>query len=349
MRRSPLARSGKRRARAGLILGITLGALILISLSGADHVAYSQGATPVPTPTPVGPRDGALDSLILIFHTPRSAYYALTYWSDGLRVAGFLGRPLTSSGPHPAIIANRGGFGEVGIQTGIEIVPYVEAGYVAVASQYRGNGGGEGREDFGGNDVHDVTNLIPLLQSLPYVDPNRIGMIGGSRGGMMTYLALKNETLSGQQRIQAAVTVGGISDLFQWDRDYGALYQFDSVLWRPLVGATPEENPALFQARSAVYWPDLINAPLLLLHGQADNSVSPQQSVTLATLLTQQGKTARLSLYPGGDHPLSNYDGGLREILDWFGQYLGGDGVDRSYESHEAEIRAVAAQMAARR
>jgi hypothetical protein len=124
--------------------------------------------------------------MALIHYTDHSAYYAITYWSDGYRVAGFLGRP-TTLGPHPAVIVNRGGYGETGALTGAEIVPYVEAGYVAAASQYRGNGGSEGGETFGSGDVNDVRNLITLLQAQPQVDPARIGMMGGSRGGMMTH------------------------------------------------------------------------------------------------------------------------------------------------------------------
>ena len=302
--------------------------------------APAQNATPIPTPTPPVPHDGTLESARIIHYTSRSAYYAITYWSDGLRVAGFLGRPLTP-GPHPALVHNRGGYGEVGLQTGVEIVPLVEAGYVTVAPQYRGNGGGEGREDFGGNDVHDVTNLVTLLKSLPFVDPNRIGMMGGSRGGMMTYIALKLDTLSGRNDIKAAVSVGGISDLFLWDQEVGALYQFDNVLWRPLVGATPAENPALFQERSAVYWPELINAPIRLLHGEADASVSVQHTLLLADRLRRAGKIVDVIIYPGGDHPLSNYQGGYPDALAWFDLYLGGDGIDRSFATHAADIAAV--------
>ena len=306
--------------------------------------SYAQIATPVPTPTPVAPMDGTLDSITLIHYTGRSRYYAITYWSDGYRVAGFLGRP-THPGPHPAVIVNRGGYGETGALIGAEIVPYVEAGYVAVASQYRGNGAmqnqNQGIEDFGGDDVHDVSNLITLLYAQPDVDPARIGMKGGSTGGMRTFIALKHERLTGQNRIKAAATVGGISDLFLWDRNYGGLYNFDGVLWRPLVGATPEEAPGQFEARSAVTWPKLITVPLLLLHGDADNSVSIQHTVMLADALERTGNPATVITYPGGDHSLIAYSGGLPDLLAWFDQHLGGDGVDRSYAAHADVINAV--------
>jgi dipeptidyl aminopeptidase/acylaminoacyl peptidase len=333
-------RSRSSSERPALLIVFVLALLLIVALPGG--MVRSQYATPVPTPTLPVPTDGTLYALRLIHYTAHSAYYAITYWSDELRVAGFLGTPL-GPGPFPAIIHNRGGYGEVGLQTGVEIVPLVEAGYVAVASQYRGNGGGEGKEDFGGSDVHDVTSLIPLLKSLPYVDPNRIGMMGGSRGGMMTYIALKLDTLAGRHDIKAAVTVGGISDLFSWNNEVGRLYQFDSVLWRPLIGATPDEAPQLFIDRSAIYWPDLINAPILLLHGQADQTVSVSETLALADRLKNAGKTVDYVIYPGGDHPLTNYQGGYPEALAWFGLYLGGDGVDRSYATHAADITAVQA------
>jgi len=320
--------------------------LLLLSLLAAlPFRAAAQGATPVATPTPVPPADGAIDSITLILTTPRSAYYTLTYWSDGLRVAGYLGRPL-GSGPYPAIIHNRGGFGATGALTGGEIVAWVEAGYVAVASQYRGSGGGEGQEDFGGDDVHDVTNLIPLLKSLPYVDPVRIGMFGGSRGGMMTYLALKQQALAGTDDIKAAVTVGGIADLFAWDRERGGALA--SILWRPLVGATPAQDPAAFEARSAVYWPELIQVPILLLAGEADRDVSVAQSRALAEALIAAGAVVELVTFPGGDHALTQFTGGIPDALAWFGAFLGGDGADRSYAAHAQAISDVQTWFLAR-
>ena len=71
---------------------------------------------------------------------------------------------------------------------------------MVVASQYRGNDGGEGMEEFGGADVNDIFNLIPVLDQNPKADTSRIGMEGTSRGGMMTYLCLKRSC-----RFKAAV------------------------------------------------------------------------------------------------------------------------------------------------
>ncbi len=122
----------------------------------------------------------------MLFETEASVYFALTCWSDGLRVHGFLGRPKGDK-TRPAIIYNRGGSRKTGILAGPELIPYVEAGYIVdTASQYRGNAGSEGKEEFGGSDVNDVLHLLALLNKQPYVDSERLGMVGISRGGMMT-------------------------------------------------------------------------------------------------------------------------------------------------------------------
>ncbi|WP_119067652.1 alpha/beta hydrolase family protein [Aggregatilinea lenta] len=295
-------------------------------------------ATPISSPTPNARPDGTLESTRLLLDTGTTAYYTITYWSDGLRVTGYLGRPK-GDGPFPAVIYNRGGFQATGELTGAEIVPLVESGFVAAASQYRGNAGGEGVEDFGGADVHDVTNLVIALQALPTVDAERIGMMGGSRGGMMTYLALKQDTLDGTHAIKAAVTVGGLADLFAWARQQGYVV---GQVYVPLVGVSPYSDPAPFEARSAVYWPELIDAPLLLLHGEADTTISVQQSRTLAEALTGAGKTVKLVTFPGGDHPLTRFHSGYPEALDWFARYIGTPGVDYSFTAHEQAIANIA-------
>lgn len=63
----------------------------------------------------------------------------------------------------------------------------VSWGYVVVVSQYWGNDGGEGVEQFGGDDVNDVLNFLLLFEQILVVDIFWIGLEGGSRGGMMVY------------------------------------------------------------------------------------------------------------------------------------------------------------------
>lgn len=285
--------------------------------------------------------DGASESLTSLLETQRSEYFALTYWSDGLRIHGFLGRPKGDI-PRPAIIYNRGGSRKTGILAGPELIPYVEAGYVVAASQYRGNAGSEGQEEFGGADVNDVLNLITLLENQPYVDRERLAMVGVSRGGMMTYLALKWLFLRGDQEIiKAAAAVGGIADVGRWleDRPDMVPLCFD------LVGFKPEEAPELYKARSAVYWPEFLTPPLLLQHGEDDEKVGLYQSLTLADLLTRSGKIVSVVTHPGGDHALSSHEGGVAEILAWLQHHIGHPAEDGQpyikYKERIFEVRSL--------
>jgi len=283
--------------------------------------------------------NGNIDRMALITDTGATLYYELTYWSDGLRVTGLIGFPK-GEGLFPAIIINRGGNQDYGVLCGWELIPFVESGYVAVGSQYRGNAGGEGQEEFGGADVNDVLNLIPLLKSLPFTDPDRIGMAGLSRGGMQTAIALKQDMVDGRQDIQAAAIVSGVADLFMWAEERPDLLA-DVLI--PLIGASPEEQPELYEARSATYWSDQINAPLLIQHGENDERVSVEQAKKLAQALEDAGKTVALIIYPGEDHALSQHNKGFPEMLAWFQKYFELPGEDLSLASHAEAIQEVSA------
>ena len=81
----------------------------------------------------------------------------ITYLSDGLKVKGYLAAPKNGS-KLPCVIYNRGGnreFGALDDLRAARLLGHIASwGYVAVGSQYRGNAGGEGMEEFGGKDVH---------------------------------------------------------------------------------------------------------------------------------------------------------------------------------------------------
>jgi len=295
--------------------------------------AAASPARPPPATASPSP-DGTILSLDLLLRTDRSEYFSLAYWSDGLRVRGFLGRPR-SGGRHPAVIWNRGGNREYGALEGWEIIPFVEAGFFTVATQYRGNGGGEGREEFGGTELADVLSLVPLLEQMPEVDPHRIGMVGRSRGGMMTYLALAEQARRGTHTIKAAVTVGGIADLEDLLDERPEM--LDAV-YLPLIGVAPWQEPEAYRARSAVFWPERLTVPLLLLHGEADEAVPVRQSRRLAAQAQAAGRPVELVTLPGDDHGLSANHFGLPLILGWLGRHLGREGEDHSYGRHQAEI-----------
>ena len=241
--------------------------------------------------------------------------YRIEYLSDRLRVVGFIIKPKRMDAKLPVILFNRGGGLELGKITE-ENLKYLSSlsskGYVLLASQYRGNDGGEGREEFGGKDVNDVMNLIPLAKSLPFVKADRIGMLGFSRGGMMTYLAIKEGA-----PIKAAVVVGGLSDLTQFSQERGR-NNLQHVI-RNLVGPDIEA----YKKRSAYDWPEKIDVPVLILHGGVDRVVDMSQARKLGEKLGELGKVYELVIFPEGDHGLNNLrDERDRKILEWFEKYL---------------------------
>jgi dipeptidyl aminopeptidase/acylaminoacyl peptidase len=245
---------------------------------------------------------------------------SMTYLSDGLQVKGYLAVPKRED-RLPCLIFNRGGnraFGALTDGYAARVLGKLATwGYVVVASQYRGNAGGEGREEFGGADLQDVLHLIPLLESLPHADTSRLGMYGWSRGGLMTYLALTQT-----DRIRAAVIGGGMSDAF------------DTVARRPEMDTGPfaevipdyaQRQEAALHARSPVRWPERLHkhTPLLLLHGSADWRVHPTQALAMASALYASRHPFRFVFFEGGDHELREYQEEVEALIKaWLDRYV---------------------------
>lgn len=243
----------------------------------------------------------------------------ITYMSDRLRINGYLAMP-NGSGPFPCIIVNRGGNSTLNVITdeaAVNLLGRIAAwGYVAVASQYRGAGGSEGHDDYGGADVDDVLNLIPVLESLSSADPKRIGMWGTSRGGMMTYMAL-----SRTNRVKAGVIVSGMSDLFENGRSRPEM-EANFKEFMPDYAASREDA---LSRRSAIRWVNKLPAmvPLLLLHGTADWRVSPSEAFDMARALFEAKRPMRLVMYEGGSHGLPEFSDERNALIrSWLDAYV---------------------------
>jgi dipeptidyl aminopeptidase/acylaminoacyl peptidase len=232
--------------------------------------------------------------------------YRITYLSDGLKIIGFLAEPK-EKGKYPCIIANRGGRWNFSLWKPFTFAFYMGRmaswGYVVAASQYRGSAdGGEGKEEYGGKDVNDVFNLIPVLSQLTNTDTSRIGMYGESRGGMMTYLALKRSC-----RFKAAVVVAGIADAFDIIRSRPEL---EDSTFRKLIPNYSENKDAALQERSAIFWADEMckTTPLLVMQGSGDRRLDPSQSIRLVEKLYQYKHPVRFILFEGADHTITEFE-----------------------------------------
>jgi dipeptidyl aminopeptidase/acylaminoacyl peptidase len=242
--------------------------------------------------------------------------YQIQYKSDDLDVVGFVLIPQSAGSKFPVLIFNRGGNRETAKISRLNALKYLfylsSEGYVVLASQYRGSDGGQGNDEFGGEDVNDVLNLIPLAKSLPFADSNKIVMLGFFRGGMMTYLAIKEGA-----PIKAAAVVGGVSDLIQWEIDRPAVGE---KILKPFIKPASVEN---YKKRSAFYWPEKINVPVLIIHGERDLNVSPNQAENFAIKLEKAGKIHKLAIFQRDDQWVSIHRKERNHLIfDWFRKYL---------------------------
>jgi dipeptidyl aminopeptidase/acylaminoacyl peptidase len=243
----------------------------------------------------------------------------IAYLSDGLKVMGYLAAPKNGTAL-PCIICNRGGNQDFGSLTDISAAallgPIASWGYVIVASQYRGNAGGEGKEEFGGSDLNDVLNLLPLLDSLPQADPRRVGIYGSSRGGMMTYLALAKT-----ERFAAAIVVSGLADL----SDTAERRPEMASVFAKLIPGYDRDRSGVLAVRSAVQWPEKLykKTPILLIHGSSDWRVHPSQALAMASKLYQTRHPFRFVFLEGADHSLGQYRGEVERLVkEWLDGYV---------------------------
>lgn len=239
----------------------------------------------------------------------------IIYESDGLEVNGYLAYPKNIKGKLPLIIWNRGGYRKDGridefIARGMfgEIASW---GYFVLASQYREE------EEFGGEDVNDILNLIPLCGEIEFCDSDLIGMEGWSRGGMMTY-----RVLASTDKIKCAVIISGLADLY---RSMENISELKSVYEKYFGRIDDSEFGIKMTERSAVNFAGKIskNTDILLIHGTNDNRVSHTDSEDMYKLLKKNGVRCELKLLAGGDHYLKKYRTEAVELRkNWFAKYL---------------------------
>ena len=246
----------------------------------------------------------------------------MIYNSDSLMVTGFLVTPR-EEGRYPVIIYNRGGnrdLGQLLVGHAVEIFARLASqGFVVAASNYRGNSGSEGMEEFGGADVTDIPNLIYALDQVQKADTENVGLFGLSRGGMMTYLFLK-EYGDMNGRIKCAVNIGGITDL-------KTTIQYHPEIREVCVDLIPgfeanEKN--VLKDRSAIHWTQkLPDIPLLILHGTEDQHVDYSQIPPFADSLSKYQKPYKLLSYEGENHGIvGKKEEVMTEVINWMGEYL---------------------------
>lgn len=240
------------------------------------------------------------------------------YESDGLTVFAYLYMPVKAEGSLPVVVFNRGSY--VWEQFAGEYLAtfhrLAQAGFIVVAPMYRGSGGAPGRDELGGADLSDLLNTTALLARLPHAASESVFMYGESRGGMMTYQALREN-----YPMRAAAVYGAFTNLAELAAPGGKFASAALMIWPDYADRRKE----IHQRRSALEWPDRFSAPVLIMHGGADRDVPAAQSIALAMRLQELGKPYELIIRSASNHTLSDWrvERDARAI-EWFNRHRGG-------------------------
>lgn len=260
---------------------------------------------------------GAVERLGIAEEEPGYTSYVIAYPSDGLRITGVMKVPR-GDGPFPVVVLNHGYFAPSAYTSGAGTHGMADrlaaAGYLTLASDYRGLGGSEddGRGERGHRVEYavDVLNLIGSILSIPQADPQRVGMWGHSMGGEV---ALRVAEVT--DRLKALVLWAPTS---AWIADNASFYG---------GGSTSRLN-GLAYGRSPGNFLQYIAAPISLHQGDRDREVNPEWSVRLSVTLAEAGKTVELHQYPGQGHNFAELGWGeiAPRTVQFFDRYVQGDG-----------------------
>lgn len=233
---------------------------------------------------------------------PDVALYTVSYLSQGLVVKAMLAVPEGQAQElvhgMPALLYCRGGIRGVGKVRAERISQLASFGYVVLAPHYRGNEGGEGRDEFGGEDRHDVFAAYEMLRQLPQVDAGRISVYGFSRGGIMALLAAME-----CPGMLAAVIWNGVSDMFLTYEERVDLRR----MLRRIVGH-PRKQAEAYRMRTPLYRIAEIACPVLIIHGTEDQNVGVEHAHRLAKALERENKPYDFWLAKGASHLFAGQD-----------------------------------------
>ena len=176
----------------------------------------------------------------------------------------------------PLVVHSHGGpTSAVGSSFDLEFQYWTSRGFGIVDVNYGGSSG-FGRAyrlrlngNWGVVDVDDCINAARYLVAGGLADGKRIAITGGSAGGFTTLVALTKRDF-----FNAGASHFGIGDLVTFVKD---THKFESRYVDTLVGPYPERAD-LYRDRSAVYFADNLNCPVILFQGLEDKVVPPSQA-----------------------------------------------------------------------
>ena len=220
-----------------------------------------------------------------------------------------------------------GPYSHIGKAWPSEIQYLVSCGFNVVACNYRGSTGyGEAYRrklaltGCGTGEILDISNVIEWAVSTGAGIPGRIGALGSSYGGYLTWMCLAALPLN---KLSAGVIINGMTDLAA---DFNSTRPEIRALMRELMGATPEQAPAKFRSASPIHWARSIEAPVLVIHGREDSNVDITQVDAMVEIVRSQGVSCEYRPVDGEGHGINAPADRIRvfeRIVDFLERELG--------------------------
>jgi dipeptidyl aminopeptidase/acylaminoacyl peptidase len=249
---------------------------------------------------------------------------------DGKDIQGWILKPpdFDPSKKYPLILEIHGGPHSAYGNTYTHEFQWMAAnGYVVLFTNPRGST--TYGQDFGniiqyhypGDDYKDLMAGVDAVLKKGYVDANRLGVTGGSGGGLLT-----NWTITQTQRFKAAVAQRDIAD---W---YGFWFTADFTLFQPTwFRKAPWEDPQDFAARSPITHVANVTTPLMLVLGDADYRTPPSDGGEMMFRALKYRRIPTVMVrFPRETHELSRSGEPwhrverLQHIVGWMDQWLQG-------------------------
>lgn len=241
--------------------------------------------------------------------------YVFQYPSDGLNVKGFIS--FARHYQHqPLLIFLRGGNRVFGIPNpGMDIANYKD--YTVIATTYRG-GVSEGEDEFGGQDVNDVKSLVDFIPQLErllnvHFQPNKVFMMGGSRGGLEMFQALARYP-DLQDYVDKVVSLSGLLDLRRQMQDRPEMRQMFEEEFG--LSSNDEEWINYRDPIQTVFYLKR-SLPILIVQGTNDQRINIEEGHHMVKKLEENGNQVTYWEFEGGDHTLSNLPDRMNPIANW--------------------------------
>lgn len=246
----------------------------------------------------------AAKSLVIPEHFTYQSY-------DGLEIPALLWRPSKPNGA--AIVRPHGGPTDQYAFVWDPLAQYLLAkGYTFLTPNFRGSTGygvafeHANYDNWGVGDTQDVLYGARYLQSLPEIDPERIGIFGSSYGGYMVACCLAKDP---EYLFACGVSKYGDANLYSsW-----AQCERTTRLYTEMMMGHPRSNWPAYIAGSPIWDVANIQKPVLLLHGLDDDVVPPESSEEWAEAMRRHGKIFEYKTYAGEPHGFLRYE----TEMDW--------------------------------